>query len=191
MRWGATKDELARTLPGDDIVPDAVASTRAITIDVPASGVWPWLVQMGQDRAGFYSYDLIERLVGAGIHNSNRIVPEWQRLQPGDLMRTYRHIPRFEPLGWTVVRVEPERTLVVRNVKSTWSWALVLEPLGERYTRLIARTRAARKGALGMLPERLIGEPIHFVMEVGVLRGLKRRAEAVRGEERDRRALRS
>jgi len=177
MRWGATTDEATRTLPGDDLVTDAVASTRAITIKAPPAAIWPWLAQMGQDRAGFYSYDLLERMTGAGIRNADQLIPEWQELAPGDLMRTYRYVQRFEPLGWPVEIVDAARALVVRNLKRTWSWALVLEPADAGTTRLIARTRASRKGLVGSISEALIAEPAHFLMEMGVLRGVKHRAE--------------
>jgi hypothetical protein len=158
-------------------LPEATVSTRAITIKAAAADVWPWLAQMGQDKAGFYSYDLLEQLAGAGIHNADRIVPEWQDVVPGDLMRTYRYVQRFEPLGWPVEVVETGHALVVRNLKRTWSWALVLEPSGEGKTRLIARTRASHKAFPGLLTEICLAEPAHFVMEVGVLRGVKQRAE--------------
>ena len=177
LRWGATEAEATKPLPGDDIVSEATASTRAITINAAPEAVWPWLAQMGQDKAGFYSYDLLERLAGAGIHNADRLVPEWQDVVRGDLMRTYRYVQRFEPLGWPVEVVEPGHALVMRNLKRTWSWALVLEPAGEGKTRLIARTRASRKGFPSLLPEVCLAEPAHFVMEVGVLRGVKHRAE--------------
>ncbi len=176
MHWGATNEESKAPMPGDDIVPDGTVSTRAIDIDVPPAQVWPWLVQMGQDRAGFYTYDWLERLAGAGIHNADEIVSDWQHLEPGDLMRTYRFINRFEPLGWIVVTVEADRSLVVRNVKNTWSWSLLLKPR-EGGTHLLARTRSASKGTLGTVIEVLTGEPMHFVMEAGVLRGVKHRAE--------------
>jgi hypothetical protein len=180
MRLGATPQEAAAPMAGDSIVAGAVQSTRAITIDAPSEAVWPWIVQMGQDRAGFYSYDVLERMTGAGIRNADGIVPEWQHLQPGDLMRTYRYVERFEPLGWFVAEVEPERALVVRNKLSTWTWSLQLTPLddGSR-TRLIARTRSAPKSGLGAVTEVLLAEPAHLIMEVGVLRGVKHRAERV------------
>ena len=177
LRWGATDSEVTAAMPGDDVVPDARTSTRAISIAAPPEAVWPWLVQMGQDRAGFYSYDLLERLAGARIHNADEIVAEWQTLRPGDLMRTYRYVARFEPLGWIVVTVDAERALVVRNVKSTWSWSLVLQPDVSGGSRLIARTRSAPMGPVSAALEMLTGEPMHFVMEVGVLRGVKHRAE--------------
>lgn len=163
-------------MPGDELLPEAVVSTRAITIDASPSEVWPWLVQMGQDRAGFYSYDWLERMLGAGIHNADRIVPEWQNLAPGDLMRTYRYIRRFEPLGWIVERVDADEALVLRSVKGAWVWSLVLAGEGER-TRLVVRTRARRRGGIGQVVDVLALEPMHFVMEFGVLRGIRSRAE--------------
>ncbi len=94
LRWGATDEEFTRPLPGDAVVPDGIQSTRAITIHAPARAIWPWLVQMGQDRAGFYSFDWLERLAGADIHNADHIIPAWQHLAVGDLMRTYRYVER-------------------------------------------------------------------------------------------------
>jgi hypothetical protein len=177
LHLGSTGDEASRALPGDDVVPDAIQSTRAITIHAPANAIWPWLVQMGQDKGGFYSYDVLERLSGARIRNADLIHPEWQDLKVGDLVRTYRHVARLEPLGWFVVELQPERALVVRNRTTTWSWALVLEPIDATTTRLIARTRALRRmGPLAKV-DLLTGEPAHLVMEIGVLRGVKHRSE--------------
>ena len=177
MRWGATDEELTRPLPGDAIVPDGIQSTRAITIHAPARAIWPWIAQMGQDRAGFYSIDWLERLAGADIHNANQIVPAWQHLAVGDLMRTYRYVERFEPLGWIVVAVEPERALVLRSVDSRWSWALVLDPVDAGSTRLIARTRDGMMQGPQAPLKYLVAEPAHCIMEIGVLRGIKARAE--------------
>jgi hypothetical protein len=178
-RWGSTADERLRALPGDGIVPGAIQTTRAITIAAPPEAVWPWLVQMGQDRAGFYSHDRLERLAGADIHNAERIVPAWQRLKPGDLMRTYRYIRRFEPLGWIVETVDPPRALVVRSVPGTWSWALVLAPTGDGPARLVARER--KRTPWWWRPfDLVIYEPAHFIMEAGVLHGIRDRAEGRR-----------
>jgi hypothetical protein len=179
-RWGSTNEERARPLPGDDLVSDAEQQTHAITIDATAQEVWPWLVQMGQGRAGFYSHDRLERLVGADIRNADEIHPEWQALAPGDLVRTYRPLPRFEPLGWFVVTVEPPQALVlhepVRAGVINSSWALVLEPDRER-TRLLSRWRFRRRGAVHTAFKWLVFDPAHFIMETGVLRGLHARCE--------------
>jgi hypothetical protein len=177
LHLGATADEASRPLPGDVVVPDAVQSTRAMTIHARASAIWPWLVQIGQDKGGFYSYDVLERLAGAQIRNADRIHPEWQELKAGDLVRTYRYVPRWEPLGWFVVEIVPEQALVVRNKTSTWSWALVLEPVDGTTTRLILRTRALRRSGPLAKIDLFTGEPAHLIMEVGVLRGVRQRAE--------------
>jgi hypothetical protein len=180
-RSGATGDERRRPLSGDELVADANEQTHAITIDAAPAAVWPWLVQMGQGRAGFYSHDRLERLVGAEIRNADRIHPEWQQLAVGDLMRTYRPMPRFEPLGWLVSVVDPERVLVLhepaRNGLINSSWALVLEEAGRGRTRLLSRWRFRRRGLGDALFKRFVFDPPHFVMETGVLRGIKQRAE--------------
>src|SRR3712207_3552777 len=81
LTWGATKEEARRGLPGDEVAPQATTrSTRAVTIDAPPEEVWPWLMQMGWGRAGFYSYNWIENLMRADLHNAGRIHPEWQDL---------------------------------------------------------------------------------------------------------------
>lgn len=88
LTWGATSDEAARRLPGDELLADAdLVATRAITVDAPASAIWPWLAQMGPGRGGAYTYDWIENLLGIGIHSVDRVVPELQQqLEIGDVM---------------------------------------------------------------------------------------------------------
>jgi hypothetical protein len=181
-RWGSTAEERALTLAGDELVPDAEQQTHAITIEATPEAVWPWLVQMGQGRAGFYSHDRLERLVGADIRNADEIHPEWQHLAVGDLVRTYRPIPRFEPLGWLVAIIEPPRLLVVHEPERAGiinsSWALVLEREGEgERTRLLSRWRFRRRGAAHTAFKWLVFDPAHFIMETGVLHGLKTRVE--------------
>jgi hypothetical protein len=179
-RWGSTAEERALILAGDELVPDAEQQTHAITIEAPPEAVWPWLVQMGQGRAGFYSHDRLERLVGADIHNAAEIHPEWQHLAVGDLVRTYRPIPRFEPLGWLVGIIDPPRLLIVHEPERAGiinsSWAFVLERDGER-TRLLSRWRFRRRGAAHTAFKWCVFDPAHFIMETGVLHGLKTRVE--------------
>jgi hypothetical protein len=116
MRWGATDAEVNMTLPGDEIVPEvAYQSTRAITISAPTVEVWAWLVQLGQDRAGFYSEDWLENLFLADIHNGYRIHPEWQQLETGGLVRgapadAYGGLAGPDP-GWVVPLLEPGHVL--------------------------------------------------------------------------------
>ena len=83
-RWGATAEEISRPLPGDDLLADPLyATTRAVTVQAPAEAVFPWLVQIGQNRGGFYTYDLLENLARLDIHSADRIHPEWQDLETG------------------------------------------------------------------------------------------------------------
>jgi hypothetical protein len=182
---GATHEECAAALPGDELIPDGLQSTRAITVQAPPDAVWPWLVQMGQDRGGFYSFDWLERLFGAEIHNADRIHPEWQTLAVGDAIWPYpeRKLRAMAKSsgdigGWRVVSVEPGRALVVQSNAGRWSWTLVLRPIDRGGTRLVARTRFAEpERAVSRAMDALVGQPAHLVMELGVLRGIKARAE--------------
>lgn len=183
--WGATKAECALDLPGDDLVPEpAVSTTRAITIDAPPEAVWPWLVQIGQDKGGLYSYDWIENLLGLDIHSADRIEPNWQYLEVGDLVRLVRPGWLGLPDGYVleVARVEPPFTLVLSD--DTWHsvWSFHLRSADGRHTRLVSRSRGPRaQGAYTVAAEFL--DPITLVMTRAMLRGIKRRAEAGSGVE--------
>jgi hypothetical protein len=177
LAWGATKAERSAPLPGDDLEPNAnYVTTRAVPIDAPPDRVWPWLVQMGQDRAGFYTHNWVERLLRSGIKDVDAVHPEWQTLAAGDLMRTNRDIGG-KPMGWPVVSVDGPRSLVVRSKSMpAGTYAFVLEPIDADRTRLIVRDRAAWKMREWPFAA-LIYEPLHAYMETGLIRGLKRRAE--------------
>lgn len=173
LTWGATADEAVRRLPGDDLLERAdLVATRAITIQAPASAVWPWLVQMGPGRGGAYTYDWIENLLGLDIHSVDRIVPELQQLKVGDV----QHLRRGEP-GLRVEILEPERVLSSCSEDGNWVWTFVLAE-EEGATRLLSRNRIKMRGAslagrLGML----VMEPGSLVMERKMLLGIKERAE--------------
>jgi len=178
LDWGSTAEERAKSLDGDGVAPDATyKTTRAVTIDAPSESVWPWLIQMGQDRAGFYTHNWVERLLQSGIPDTFEIRPEWQHLEPGDLMRTNHDIGGM-PMGWPVEVVDPGRSVVVRS-KGTpaGTYAFVLEPIDETSTRLIARDRARWKWWEWPFAA-LIYEPLHAYMETGLIRGVRQRAEA-------------
>jgi hypothetical protein len=177
LRWGATDEERSETLPGDEVVPDAgYVTTRALTIDAPVQAVWPWLLQMGQDRAGFYTHNWVERLLQSGIPDVNDLHPEWQHLDVGDLVRTNRDIGG-KPMGWPVVAVDPGRSLVLRSRNlPVGTYAFVVRPIDADTTRLIVRDRAAWR--LREWPfTLLIYEPLHAYMETGLMLGARRRAE--------------
>lgn len=173
LTWGATAEDAARPLPGDDLLDGAdIVATRAIAIDAPPSAIWPWLVQMGPGRAGAYTYDWIENLFGLNMHSADRIHPEWQNLGVGDVLRSREGRP-----GMRVEILDPERALSNRSEAGDWVWTFVLVP-EDGSTRLISRNRIAMKGAaagqrLGML----VMEPGSLVMERKMLLGIKERAE--------------
>jgi len=182
VRWGTTAAERATTLPGDEFVPDALYRLdHAVTIHAPADSVWPWLVQLGQDRGGFYSYAWLERLIGDDIHNADRIHPEWQQVKQGDLVRATQPEylgGRFGDLGWRVLAVVPGRAIVLEN----WG-AFVLHPVDSGTTRFFVRTRGdGAPSVAGVLLGPLnvfVFEPAHFIMQRGMMLGVRDRAEAM------------
>jgi hypothetical protein len=174
LDWGATPDEAKRAMPGDDLVPDAaLQTTRAITIDAPPERIWPWLVQMGpKPRAGAYTYDWIERLLGIDIENTDRILPEFQHLEPGEVLGL-----NDRGQGIAVRQVEPERFLVLQWVPANSSWAFGLYPEPDGSTRLVSRNRLPGSGPLFWLGMIGLMEPGSLAMERKMLTGIKRRAE--------------
>jgi hypothetical protein len=173
LTWGATADEAARPLPGDDLLGAAdIVATRAIGIEAPPSAIWPWLVQMGPGRAGAYTYDWIENLFGLNMHRAEQIHAEWQNLEVGDVLRSREDRP-----GMRVEILDPERTLSNRSEPGDWVWTFVLVPQ-DGTTRLISRNRIALKGAAaGQRLGSLVMEPGSLIMERKMLLGIKRRAE--------------
>jgi len=182
LRWGATDAERVKPLPGDDRVPHPkVESTRAVTIDAPPEDVWPWIAQIGQDRAGFYSYTWLENLVGCHMRNAGRLVPEWQDIAEGDFVWLH---PKAPPLA--VNELIPGRAMVLGD-----SCAFVLEPAGEGRTRFIMRGRGAytpdlHNAVLNFVLWRVVYEPAHFIMERKMMLGIKQRAERLAREKRGR-----
>jgi len=183
LRWGATSDEVARSLPGDELVPQPKQiSTRAVTIQAGAAEIWPWLAQIGQGRGGFYSYDWLENLIGCNIHNADRILPEFQQVAVGDKVRLG---PEGYPY-YTVAAVEPERYLLLRAGDLEQEsppvedvWLFYLDDVSPGVTRLIARNRRDYESSVSnWLVWQVVTEPLHFLMEQKMLRGIKTRVEA-------------
>jgi hypothetical protein len=180
-RWGADDDEVTGTLPGDDLVAaNTPTTTRAVTIDAPIPDVWPWLAQIGEDRGGFYSYSMLERAVGAHIHNANIIHPGWQDIGVGDtvwLARRYGDSARM-----VVAAVKPNSHLVLTSPddfervrhgsKATGTWGFYLREQ-DGCTRLLMR------GSGGAVGHAAFDIP-HFLMEQKMMRGIRHRAEQVR-----------
>jgi hypothetical protein len=171
MRWGATDEEVARPLPGDRVLPQpGFSATRAITIAAPPEHIWPWLVQMGSGRAGWYA---IDRIDNAGVPSATEIIAELQDLKVGDV------IPMVvgRPVGPHVRELEPGRRMLwVTEGQLSWEW--LLEPVDQQTTRLLNRIR----GAYPPLWSRRMLYAIaastgDIVMNRKQLRGIKARAE--------------
>ncbi|WP_293237322.1 hypothetical protein [Mycolicibacterium sp.] len=180
-RWGSTPEEYAGGLPGDDLVrAGAVRTTRSITIHAPAEAIWPWLAQIGEDRAGFYSYGCLERAAGARIHDTYEIHPEWQSVAKGDTVWMARRYGRSASQAVTAVAPGSHLILVSQDdfdkiesgEKASGSWAFHLRQHGPD-TRLIVR------GSGGAAGHAIFDVP-HFVMEQKMLRGIRDRAELFR-----------
>ena len=175
LNWGATEEEVRMTLPGDELTPGAKGrATHAITIYAPATEIWKWLVQIGQDKGGFYSYSWLENLCGCNLHNAERIIPEFQHLQNGD--KVWLH-PKALPLP--VVHLEANRTLVLgSNTSEPGTWGFFLKPVNANTTRLLIRNRGDWKsGLLRNAIQYGIYEPTHFIMEQKMMRTIKSLAE--------------
>ncbi|MBV8762925.1 MAG: hypothetical protein JO257_36910, partial [Deltaproteobacteria bacterium] len=190
VTWGATQAEVQAALPGDELVTTVgTNTTRAITINVPATAVWPWLAQLGQDRGGFYSYEVLEDLVGTHMTNADRILPDRQQWHAGDKLWMYPP-DKLGGVGGAPLRVlEEGRALVfaTRHLSTPQSspengtWAFVLQPLTEHSTRLIVRGRGTLLRSSGWRTfDTFVFDPIHFVMERKMMVGIAQRAEGGR-----------
>ena len=181
--WGTSAQERATTVGqrGEDVALYRI--DRGVTIHANANAVWPWLAQIGQDRAGFYSHDRLERAMGIDIRNADSLVPAWQDRRVGDLVRAAQ--PGFlggrlgNTLGWRISEWDPPRTLTLE----TWG-TFVVRPMDDSTSRLLVHTRSRMRPSLRALPIAWLGfyvvEPAHFIMERGMLLGIKQRAERQR-----------
>ena len=179
--WGADDDEITAVLPGDELVSASMLrTTRAVTIDAPIDAVWPWLVQIGEDRGGFYSYSVLERLAGAHIENANTVHPEWQDIRVGDtiwLARRYgdgarQVVAAVEPRSHLVLMSPEDFERVQQGRKASGAWAFYLRRK-DGWTRLVAR------GSGGAVGYAAFDIP-HFVMEQKMMRGIRDRAQQTR-----------
>jgi hypothetical protein len=186
VQWGTIAAERAMPLPGDQLAPVAhYRIDHGITINAPAAAVWPWLIQIGQDRAGFYSYSALENAIGARVTNAEQIVPEWQSRHVGELVRA---VPsdwmggRFgSSIGWKVLEILPGQAIVLEG----WG-TFALVPIDDSTTRMLIRTRGSGvpsvRGVVLSPAGLLVFEPAHLIMERRMLLGIRERAEAGKDE---------
>jgi hypothetical protein len=172
--WGSTPEERARVMPGDAVIAHANhVETQAVTVHAPPSEIWPWLVQIGSQRGGLYSYDWLDRLFGfLERPSASRILPEFQNLAVGDTIEWGReHL--------TVAALEPNRALVLSydGHGMEWVWQFGLYPLDGPQTRLVTRGAERTPNTATFWLFMRVMEPASFVMTTRMLLNLKNRAE--------------
>lgn len=182
--WGATAEEIRGALPGDELVANPVVeTTQAVTIRATPEQIYPWLLQLGVDRGGMYSYDWIENLLGLNVHTIDYLDPQYQNPKPGDFWGFTPKSSGDGP-GVYVIKLDPNRAVLgcfgMRSVSPdpcTGTWQLFLQSQSNRTTRLILRARTAAASPMtGVLGA--IFDPITFIMQRGMLLGFRDRIEA-------------
>ena len=174
LRWGATNEEVARVMPGDL---DHIGWTRAITINTTPKQIWPWLVQWGQGRGGWYSYDWLENVFGFDIHTADQILPAYQDLAIGDPICMSRdfctsHVTVLESNRWLSWQAEDE------SGNPVWTFTFGLFPLDATHTRLIVRE--SFRSAFMPPAAVFVLEIPDVVMEQKALHSVKNRAEGIK-----------
>ena len=190
QRWGASEAERTASLPGDALLPDTAGQvTHAVTINATPEEIWPWLMQLGQDRSGFYSYTLFENLFRCEMSKVERIVPEWPTRTNGEIV-WFCTPKRYGGSGKMIAAVVDPLRAFAMVAPGDWQriqagghgeeglWEFVLQPVGPQQTRLIARIRG---GLPRTVAQRVVSlffwEPAHFVMERKMLLTIKELAE--------------
>ena len=179
-RWGTTPEEVTSAMPGDKVITNPTNSAMlSVTVATGPEKVWPWLVQMGFQRGGMYSYDWLDRLFGfLDRPSAKRVLPQFQHLSVGD------KIPWGHGEYLTVNALEACKSLVLdyQGHDMEWVWQFVLYPLDANHTRLVTRgierTPKSFIWRLGML----FMEPAAFIMTRRMLLGVKQRAENSYGQ---------
>jgi hypothetical protein len=174
-RWGATDDEIAASFPADELVPSpAITYTRAVTVKASPEEIYPWIVQLGAERGGMYSYEWFETdILQCELINADRIHEEWQGLKVGDKVKM---CPRegWGPPAYEVAFMETGRALVIGHQENgKWGdiWQFILVPQADGTTRLILRSRDMKSGIWNVI------RPGEFIMSRGMMLGIKERAE--------------
>ncbi|MFZ5908795.1 MAG: hypothetical protein ACOYYU_02120 [Chloroflexota bacterium] len=177
MAWGASADEATMPLIGDDLAP-GTSSTRAISINAPISEVWKWIIQLGADRGGFFSYSFLEKVLGYKAREENPTL-EFQEMEVG------RNVPgsideskSVIKYNFRVVAVETGKSFVLEN----WG-AFVLKEINSKETRLIVRTHEPTLPDLISKIADFFFMPLHYIMERRMLMGMKARVEGRRLSE--------
>ncbi len=169
FHWQTTRSEQQMRFPGDDfILPNTVVSTRAININAPPETVFPWIAQTGQNRGGFNSYAWLENLFGANMVNADSIHQEWQNVRPGDT------VYYGENQGYDIVSmIKPDHYYSING------WTFYLEPIDTTQSRLLIRyaSMEIKQSVFTTIFYYALFEQLHYIMETGMMMGIKHRAE--------------
>jgi hypothetical protein len=176
-RWGATDEEIAAAFTGDDLVPSPrLVYNRAVTINAAPQDIYPWIVQLGAEKGGMYSYEWFEtNLLQCELVNADRIHEEWQNLQVGDPVKMCPGTSGPPP--YEVALLEPDQAIVLGHQdKGAWTdvWQFILIPQNDGTTRFVLRSRSAMEGLLWD-----VIRPGEFIMMRGMMLGIKARAEGM------------
>lgn len=175
--WGATDQEVSMAMPGDHLAP-FISSTRGITINAPISDVWDWVIQLGADRGGFYSYWFIEKPLGYKFRKTNRVEAEFKDMEVGRVIKTSLNPSMsFIEYNFPVVSVDPGKSFVLKN----WG-CFLLNEIDSTRTRLIVRTHGQLLTTWTNYLDYFFMMPLHYLMERRMLIGIKSRSEAGPGE---------
>jgi len=173
-RWGATDAEVRQALAGDAFLSNPrISYTRAISIAAAPEQVYPWIVQLGAEKGGMYSYEGLENFFGCKLVNADEIHPEWQNLAVGDKVKMCPG--DFGPPAYEVAAIDPGRAIIIGHYENgAWIdiWQFVLQPADDGTTRLVLRSQDAKEGWFWQA-----FRPMEFIMARGMLRGIKERAE--------------
>lgn len=183
-RWGATDAELARAMPGDGLIEQpSFNATRAVTVDASPEDIWPWILQIGFGRAGWYSYDWLDNL---GRSSVDQVIPDLQHIEVGQLIP----MGPGKNSGLRVKAFEANRWMLWSDAKGTSTWAWGLYPADDGRTRLVTRVRLRYRWAdPAILFNLLLIEPLDFPMMRKCLLGIRRRAEALARQRKQRGAF--
>ncbi len=176
LTWGATPEEAAGVWPGDEILSEPnLMWTHGITIRAPLAETWPWIIQIGDTRGGFYSYTFIENLVAGKdfYHNADRIVNEWQNPKQGEtIIDVMLAIKDYQPDAWMLA----ESTEALNKIGLRWTWGWNLSAIDAQSTRMVIRMRIRGDAITNPLATFFVNVG-GFVMEQNMMQGIKLRAE--------------
>lgn len=182
LHWGSVKEEVNKYYAGDSILlkPD-YESTLAVTINKSPSAVWPWVAQMGLNKAGFYSYTWLENIFGCKLYNADRIHAEWQNPKAGDYEPVCVSAEKNNMKGWTIIAVIPNKALVYKSsTDSSWMMGFYIDSVNEHTSRLITRMRYITPKHFWMyITDKVWMEWAHCIMQKGSINGIKKRAEKI------------